>query len=95
MKLTAARNFANQTRTAVWLPKYRVNPPRSFSWWTRGLYELVMLRDQPGLLGRPFLTSSVLQLRRLDAAVEMLDSSTQSARRDCITCRLVRPEANK
>lgn len=45
MKLTAARNFANQTRTAVWLPKYRVNPPRSFNWWTRGLYELVMLGE--------------------------------------------------
>lgn len=45
MKQTAARNFQNQTRTAVWLPKYRVNPPRSFSWWTRGMYELVMLGE--------------------------------------------------
>lgn len=45
LKQTAVRNFENQTRTAVWLPKYRVNPPRSFNWWTRGLYELVVLGE--------------------------------------------------
>lgn len=59
------------------------------------MYELAMLRDQPGVFGHPFLSSCVLQLRRLDAAVEMLDSPAQSAWRSCTTCRLVRPEANE
>lgn len=43
MKATAARNFENQTRVAIWLPRYRVNPPRSFNWQMRGLSELVKL----------------------------------------------------
>lgn len=43
MLATAQRGFANLTRTAAWLPKYRVTPPRMFNWWVRGLYE--MARD--------------------------------------------------
>jgi len=41
MKATAVRDFENQTRTANWLPKYRVNPPRKFNWMVRGIYELI------------------------------------------------------
>ena len=41
MKATAAVAFAESTRTTLYLPKYRINPPRKFNWWTRGLYELV------------------------------------------------------
>jgi len=41
MKATAAVAFTEATRTTIYLPKYRVNPPRKFNWWTRGLYELV------------------------------------------------------
>lgn len=40
MKTTAARAFANATRSTTYLPKYRINPPRKFNWWVRGLYEL-------------------------------------------------------
>lgn len=40
MKATAARDFALQTRTAPWLPKYRVNPPRKFNWMVHGYNEL-------------------------------------------------------
>lgn len=47
MKATAARTFSTapgaQERTATWLPRYRVNPPRMGNWWIRGLYELVSL----------------------------------------------------
>lgn len=43
MKATAALSFANWTREAVWLPKYRLAPPRKFNWWVRGMYELVQL----------------------------------------------------
>ena len=45
MKQTAAAYFADQTRAAIWLPKYRVNPPRAFNWWARGLYELWALGE--------------------------------------------------
>lgn len=41
MKTTATRSFENWTRTANWLPKYRISPVRKFNWWTRGMYELV------------------------------------------------------
>lgn len=41
MKATAVRDFENQTRTANWLPKYRVNPPRKFNWMVRGIYEMI------------------------------------------------------
>ena len=40
LKLTAAVNFDNFTRTTDYLPKYRVNPPRKFLWWARGMHEL-------------------------------------------------------
>jgi hypothetical protein len=40
MKAAATRSFANWTRSTLYLPKYRVNPPRKFNWWARGLYEL-------------------------------------------------------
>lgn len=40
LKATALRSFANWTREATYLPKYRLSPPRKFNWWTRGLYEL-------------------------------------------------------
>lgn len=47
MKATAARTFSTAAgayeRTATWLPRYRVNPPRMGNWWVRGLYELVAL----------------------------------------------------
>lgn len=47
MKATAARTFSTEPgayeRTATWLPRYRVNPPRAGNWWIRGLYELVSL----------------------------------------------------
>lgn len=47
MKATAARTFSTAAgayeRTATWLPRYRVNPPRMGNWWIRGLYELVSL----------------------------------------------------
>jgi hypothetical protein len=41
MKATAVVAFTESTRTTLYLPKYRINPPRKFNWWTRGLYELV------------------------------------------------------
>lgn len=41
MKRTAATAFANWTRTTTTLPRYRLNPPRKFNWWTRGLAELM------------------------------------------------------
>lgn len=41
MKASAARSFTNWTRTANWLPKYRIVPARKFNWWVRGMYELV------------------------------------------------------
>lgn len=40
MKATALRDFELQTRTANWLPKYRVNPPRKFNWMAHGYHEL-------------------------------------------------------
>ncbi len=40
MKVTARRAFDNATRTTTYLPRYRVNPPRKFNWWVRGMYEL-------------------------------------------------------
>jgi len=40
MKVTAARSFTEWTRPTLFLPKYRLAPPRKFNWWTRGLYEL-------------------------------------------------------
>ncbi|HRI18029.1 MAG TPA: hypothetical protein PL196_05860, partial [Burkholderiaceae bacterium] len=40
MKTTSTRAFADATRTTSYLPKYRINPPRKFNWWVRGLYEL-------------------------------------------------------
>jgi hypothetical protein len=40
MKATAARAFAGSTRTTLYLPKYRINPPRKINWWIRGMYEL-------------------------------------------------------
>lgn len=40
LKATALRAYANYTRTATYLPKYRLTPPRKFNWWARGLYEL-------------------------------------------------------
>jgi hypothetical protein len=40
MKATATRSFANWTRSTLYLPKYRLSPPRKFNWWARGLYEL-------------------------------------------------------
>lgn len=47
MKATAARTFSDAPgayeRTANWLPRYRVTPPRMANWWIRGLYELVQL----------------------------------------------------
>lgn len=41
MKQTAARAFANWTRTTLTLPRYRLNPPRKFNWWVRGMAELM------------------------------------------------------
>lgn len=47
MKATAARTMSTAAgayeRTATWLPRYRVNPPRMGNWLIRGLYELVSL----------------------------------------------------
>lgn len=47
MKAAAARTFSTAAgayeRTANWLPRYRVNPPRMGNWWIRGLYELIAL----------------------------------------------------
>lgn len=40
MKATAAQVFAGATRTTLYLPIYRVNPPRKINWWIRGMYEL-------------------------------------------------------
>jgi hypothetical protein len=40
LKATAARAFTDATRTTTYLPKYRINPPRKFNWWVRGIYEL-------------------------------------------------------
>lgn len=40
MKATALRDFQLWTRTATWLPKYRVNPPRKFNWMVHGYHEL-------------------------------------------------------
>ena len=40
MKVVAARAFDNVTRTTLYLPKFRINPPRKFNWWVRGMYEL-------------------------------------------------------
>lgn len=40
MKAVAAIAFADATRSTLYLPKYRLNPPRKFNWWTRGAYEL-------------------------------------------------------
>lgn len=45
MKNTAARSFQHYTRTATWLPKYRVNPTRMGNWTIRGIYELVQLGE--------------------------------------------------
>jgi hypothetical protein len=47
MKSTTARVLGSgeggYTRTATWLPKYRVNPPRMGNWLIRGMYELYVL----------------------------------------------------
>lgn len=47
MKATTARVLGDDeggyTRTATWLPKYRVNPPRMGNWLIRGMYELYVL----------------------------------------------------
>jgi hypothetical protein len=40
MKQAAQLAFDMNTRSTVSLPKYRVQPPRKFNWWARGLYEL-------------------------------------------------------
>jgi len=40
MLVTARRAFDNATRTTLYLPRYRMNPPRKFNWWVRGMYEL-------------------------------------------------------
>jgi hypothetical protein len=40
MKATASRAFQNWKRSTLYLPKYRLSPPRKFNWWARGLYEL-------------------------------------------------------
>lgn len=40
MKSAAARCFEYWTRDTTYLPKYRLQQPRMFNWWTRGLYEL-------------------------------------------------------
>lgn len=41
MRATADRDFTIWTRTASYLPKYRVTPPRKFNWLLRGLWELI------------------------------------------------------
>jgi hypothetical protein len=43
LKQAAKRSFSNWTRSTLYLPKYRVNPPRKFNWWVRGFYELYQL----------------------------------------------------
>jgi hypothetical protein len=40
LKTTAAVAFTESTRSTLYLPKYRINPPRKFNWWVRGYYEL-------------------------------------------------------
>ncbi len=35
MQATALNNFEYWTRTATYLPKYRLTPPRKFNWWYR------------------------------------------------------------
>jgi hypothetical protein len=40
MKHAAMANFDDNTRSTIYLPKYRVAPPRKFLWWARGMYEL-------------------------------------------------------
>lgn len=42
MKATTVRNFENWTRTATYLPKYRMTPPRKWNWWMHGYYELLI-----------------------------------------------------
>ena len=39
MKACSDRNFSDWTRDTVYLPKYRLNPPRKFNWQFRGFYE--------------------------------------------------------
>jgi hypothetical protein len=39
MRACSERDFQEWTRDTVYLPKYRVNPPRKFNWQARGLYE--------------------------------------------------------
>ena len=40
MKRTAARVFADWTRSTPSLPRYRLTPPRKFNWWVRGMHEI-------------------------------------------------------
>lgn len=40
MKQAAQVAFDSNTRTTTYLPRYRLQPPRKFNWWARGLYEL-------------------------------------------------------
>jgi hypothetical protein len=40
MKTVAALAMTDATRSTIYLPKYRLSPPRKFNWWTRGTYEL-------------------------------------------------------
>lgn len=39
LRTCAAASFNYMTRSTDYLPKYRVNPPRMWSWWVRGGYE--------------------------------------------------------
>ncbi len=39
MQACADRDFQNWTRTTIYLPKYRLTPPRKFNWMARGYYE--------------------------------------------------------
>lgn len=41
MLACAVRDIANWTRDTNYLPKFRITPPRKFSWQVRGLYELM------------------------------------------------------
>lgn len=40
MKTVAALALSDATRSTLYLPKYRLNPPRKFNWWVRGAHEL-------------------------------------------------------
>jgi len=40
VKAVATLAMNDATRPTIYLPKYRLKPPRKFNWWTRGAYEL-------------------------------------------------------